>query len=101
MYKDDTFTIIFTILSLLSKRIHITIYRISHFSKSHDEEKLSQFLETLMSDGTVLDGTVSESPSRQSSQIWELRERIAEALKKDGYTYKYDISLPLDTFYDR
>ena len=54
-----------------------------------------------MSDGTVLDGTVSESPSRQSSQIWELRERIAEALKKDGYTYKYDISLPLDTFYDR
>jgi len=69
-------------------------------NKSHDEEKLSQFLETLMSDGTVLDGTVSESPSRQSSQIWELRERIAEALKKDGYTYKYDISLPLDTFYD-
>ena len=54
-----------------------------------------------MSDGTVLDGTVSESPSRQSSEIWQLRERIAEALKKDGYTYKYDISLPLDTFYDR
>ena len=71
------------------------------FSKAHDEEKLSQFLEDLMSDGTVLDGTVSESPSRQSSQIWELRERIAEALKKDGYTYKYDISLPLDNFYDR
>ena len=54
-----------------------------------------------MSNGTVLDGTVSESPSRQSSQIWELRERIAEALKKDGYCYKYDISIPLDVFYDR
>ena len=76
-------------------------YCITFFSKPHDEEKLSQFLEKLMSDGTVLDGTVSESPSRQSSQIWELRERIAEALKKDGYTYKYDISLPLDNFYDR
>ena len=88
-------------LVLYYRKIHVTKYLISYFSKSHDEEKLSQFLETLMSDGTVLDGTVSESPSRQSSQIWELRERIAEALKKDGYTYKYDISLPLDTFYDR
>ena len=71
------------------------------FSKSHDEEKLSQFLEKLLADGTVLDGTVTESPSRQSSEIWQLRERIAEALKHDGYCYKYDISLPLDNFYNR
>ena len=78
----------------------ITLYT-PFFSKSHDEEKLSQFLEMLMENGTVLDGTISESPSRQSSQIWELRERIAEALKKDGYCYKYDISLPLDNFYNR
>ena len=74
---------------------------LEHSSKSHDEEKLSQFLERLMSDGVVLDGTVSESPSRLSSQIWDIRERIAEALKRDGYCYKYDISLPLANFYDR
>jgi len=29
-----------------------------------------------------------------------LRERIAEALMRDGYCYKYDISLPLSVFYD-
>jgi len=69
-------------------------------SKSeHDEEKLQDFLENLMSNGSVLDGTVASSPSRQSQEIWGLRERIAEALKKDGYNYKYDISLPLTSFY--
>jgi len=69
-------------------------------SKSeHDEEKLQDFLENLMSDGRVLDGAVASSPSRQSDEIWGLRERIAEALKKDGYNYKYDISLPLTCFY--
>lgn len=32
--------------------------------------------------------------------MWSLRERIAEALVVDGYTYKYDISLPLPCWYD-
>lgn len=65
----------------------------------HDEEKLSAFLEESMGEGSVLDGTVASSPSRQSTEIWGLRERLAEALKKDGYNYKYDISLPLTSFY--
>ncbi len=34
-------------------------------------------------------------------QIWPLRERIVEGLLMDGYCFKYDISLPLDAFYDR
>ena len=65
----------------------------------HDEEKLNVFLEDMMANGAVLDGTVASSPSRQSQEIWGLRERLAEALKKDGYNYKYDISLPLTSFY--
>ena len=28
--------------------------------------------------------------------LWSIRERIAEALLRDGYCYKYDISLPLE-----
>lgn len=52
-----------------------------------------------MSSGTVLDGTVASSET-QMQQIWPLRERIAEALLKDGYCYKYDISLPMTVFYD-
>ena len=31
--------------------------------------------------------------------IWSLRERLAEALMHDGYCYKYDVSLPLSSFY--
>lgn len=29
-----------------------------------------------------------------------MRERITEALRHDGYTYKYDISLPVEKIYD-
>lgn len=32
--------------------------------------------------------------------LWALRERITEALSRDGYVYKYDLSLPLDRLYD-
>ena len=70
-----------------------------------------------MADGCVEDGTVATAPSKQG-EIWQLRERIAEALLRDGYCYKvtlildilllsvvtllpqYDISLPLSVFYD-
>ena len=61
---------------------------------------MSDFLGVMMVDGIVVDGTVASSEA-QIQAIWPLRERIAEALLKDGYCYKYDISLPLDIFYDR
>lgn len=32
--------------------------------------------------------------------IWALRERISEALLREGYTYKYDLSIPTSSFYD-
>lgn len=32
--------------------------------------------------------------------LWALRERITEALSRDGYVYKYDVSLPVDRLYD-
>jgi len=65
----------------------------------HDEQKLNMFLEHMMAEGVVEDGTVATSPSKQG-EIWQLRERLAEALMKDGYCYKYDISLPLSVFYE-
>lgn len=54
---------------------------------SHDEEKLSNFLEDVLGLGIVSDGTVASEPSRML-QIWGLRERLAEALMHDGYVYK-------------
>jgi len=76
-----------------------TIIETSGSNKAHDEEKLSNFLAHLYDNGTVIDGTYAEHPSRQSSQIWQIRERITEALLKDGYVYKYDISVPIEKFY--
>lgn len=32
--------------------------------------------------------------------LWSLRERVTEALTHEGYTYKYDISLPVEKIYD-
>lgn len=31
--------------------------------------------------------------------LWSIREGITGALLKDGYSYKYDVSLPLEMFY--
>lgn len=33
-------------------------------NSKHDEEKLNQFLENVITDGTVLDGTVTNEPSK-------------------------------------
>ncbi|XP_074046774.1 D-2-hydroxyglutarate dehydrogenase, mitochondrial [Macrotis lagotis] len=65
----------------------------------HDEEKLNNFLEQALSSGLVTDGTVATG-SMKIKALWALRERITEALSRDGYTYKYDISLPVEKLYD-
>lgn len=67
-------------------------------NSSHDEEKLNKFLENVMEDQIVLDGTVSTEPEKMR-QMWQLRERIAEALLHDGFVLKYDISFPTEHFY--
>jgi len=64
---------------------------------AHDEEKLNRFLEDIISEEIVADGTLASGPS-QMIEIWGLRERIAEALLHDGYVYKYDLSIPLTVF---
>ncbi|XP_025829503.1 D-2-hydroxyglutarate dehydrogenase, mitochondrial-like [Agrilus planipennis] len=67
-------------------------------NSTHDEEKLNSFLDNVMSDGTVLDGTVTSDPSKIKA-IWDIRESITGALLYDGYVFKYDISLPTQYFY--
>jgi D-2-hydroxyglutarate dehydrogenase len=52
-------------------------------------------LESALADGIVDNGILATSPSKMLV-LWGLRERIAEALLRDGYCYKYDISLPLE-----
>ncbi|KAG1934959.1 D-2-hydroxyglutarate dehydrogenase, mitochondrial isoform X2 [Pimephales promelas] len=66
---------------------------------THDEEKLHNFLEEVMTSSLVTDGTVATEATKIKA-LWSLRERVTEALTHEGYTYKYDISLPVEKIYD-
>ncbi|XP_003384734.1 PREDICTED: D-2-hydroxyglutarate dehydrogenase, mitochondrial-like [Amphimedon queenslandica] len=66
---------------------------------SHDEEKLSLCLEELMSSNVIINGTIATDYTKMKN-IWNCRELIAEAINKEGVTYKYDVSLPLKCMYE-
>lgn len=74
---------------------------------AHDLEKFNKFLERAMSSNPgngergplVVDGVLTDEPGR-ILEIWKLRELIATALVRDGFCFKYDLSLPLRSFYD-
>ncbi|XP_034418979.1 D-2-hydroxyglutarate dehydrogenase, mitochondrial isoform X2 [Cyclopterus lumpus] len=65
---------------------------------THDGEKLHNFLEEAMNSSLVTDGTVATEDSKIKA-LWSMRERVTEALTHDGFTYKYDISLPVERIY--
>jgi len=67
--------------------------------REHDEEKLNDLLENLLtSDKPLINtGVLSQNPA-QFSSLWALREGVTEAVSKEGKPYKYDISVPLSTF---
>ncbi|XP_012537385.1 D-2-hydroxyglutarate dehydrogenase, mitochondrial isoform X2 [Monomorium pharaonis] len=66
---------------------------------AHDEEKLSSFVEKAINDDIIEDGTLTNETTKLNN-IWALRERISEGVLRDGYVFKYDISLPLLSFYE-
>lgn len=68
-------------------------------NSSHDEEKMSLFLEKVISDNIAQDGTLATDLTKIKA-VWALRERIAEALMFCGTVYKYDLSLPLPKMYE-
>ncbi|CAM6041201.1 unnamed protein product [Sphagnum compactum] len=67
-------------------------------NEAHDKEKLDAFLEAGMELGYFVDGTVAQD-STQAGSFWEIREGISEALVKAGAVYKYDLSVPIKSFY--
>lgn len=70
------------------------LVEISGSNQEHDDAKIQEFLEDIMSDETVVDGVLA-SDSTQIGQLWALREGISEASGAQGGVYKYDVSLPL------
>ena len=77
------------------------LFELSANDPQHMEKRMTEILEQLMENGTVTDGTFcSDDNSQHFLKLKSYRERIAEGLLKDGYSYKYDISLPLNVFYE-
>ncbi|RIA88114.1 hypothetical protein C1645_695403 [Glomus cerebriforme] len=74
------------------------LVEISGSNKDHDDEKLQNFLEELLTNEIVKDGVVAQDDT-QIATLWSLREGIPEACSKAGAVYKYDISIPLSVFY--
>ncbi|XP_023221308.1 D-2-hydroxyglutarate dehydrogenase, mitochondrial-like [Centruroides sculpturatus] len=75
------------------------LVEVSGSNEEHNKEKLSAWLECGMEKNLIKDGTMVTEPGRIQN-VWGIRERITEALLHEGYTYKYDISLPLNNYYE-
>ena len=67
--------------------------------EDHDKNKIENFFSKLVSAKLCTDAIIAQNRA-QFDFLWSLRERLPESLTKDGYNYKYDISLPLDRYYD-
>ena len=52
------------------------------------------WLEQLFAAALVTDGVLAES-TKQSRELWTLRERISESLTKKGFVHKNDVSIPV------
>lgn len=72
----------------------------THGSNSdHDMAKLEQFFETAMGSEAVVDGVLAQDLT-QLHDLWEFRESAGPIVASTGYTYKYDVSIPIDQFAD-
>ncbi|CCD22463.1 D-lactate dehydrogenase NDAI_0A03060 [Naumovozyma dairenensis CBS 421] len=67
-------------------------------NKEHDDSKLETFLENVISDELVVDGTMAQDES-ELQNLWNWREMIPESTQLNGGVYKYDVSLPLEHLY--
>ncbi|KAM4723550.1 D-2-hydroxyglutarate dehydrogenase, mitochondrial [Anableps anableps] len=68
-------------------------------NSDHDAQKIDNFLVEAITSSLVIDGSVATEESKIKA-LWSVRERVTEALTHDGFTYKYDISLPVELLYE-
>jgi len=68
-------------------------------NNAHDNEKIESFLQKVMDNHYVIDGVMAQNLS-QVHDMWEVRESCGPIIKSKGCNYKYDISLPINEYYD-
>lgn len=66
--------------------------------EGHDQQKLNKFLESVLNANVISDGVVASEPAKYHA-IWALRERIPEAFLHYGYTFNYDLTVPLEYYF--
>lgn len=81
-----------------SSKFYILI-ETSGSNQDHDSEKLESFLEKVLEDGHVEDGVLAQD-QQQIKDFWSIRESIPMACVKQGFLYKYDLSVPVANLYD-
>ena len=64
---------------------------------THDEEKMQTFLEASFEQELVVDGVLAQDLT-QVETLWTVRESCNPTVAAHGYTYKYDVSLPMSEF---
>ena len=78
-------------------------YVLAELTDTVRDASLDAMAETLTAEvlesGLVQDGTVASSEA-QARALWALREHISEAQKREGYSIKHDISLPVSAIPD-
>eukprot|EP00980_Cylindrotheca_fusiformis_P010414 scaffold2315_cov113-Cylindrotheca_fusiformis.AAC.7 len=66
-------------------------------SQENDQLKMEAFIEQSFQENLVVDGIMASS-LQQREDIWILRESCNPSTASSGYSYKYDISLPIAEF---
>ena len=74
-------------------------YLVIEVGSQSANSNIRETLEGFLSEINLQDGVIAQDET-QKKKIWELRETIAEGASKGGLVLSYDISLPLQKFYE-
>lgn len=68
-------------------------------NEEHDKAKLEDLLTLALEEEIIADGALAQDVG-QANDIWKLRELIPVAIEEEGRVHKFDVSVPLDRFYE-
>ena len=85
----------------INQNLFYPFYLLIEFESNDLNNKiiLQDFLEKINSENLISDAVIAQDEN-QKKKIWELRETMREGASRDGLVISYDISLPIERFYE-